>query len=560
MSYLVLARKWRPLSFDDVVGQEHITSTLARAIEKNRVAHAYIFTGTRGVGKTTTARILARALNCDKGPTPSPCGECESCQNIIKGSSFDVIEIDGASNNGVDHIRELRENVSYTSMGGKFRIFVIDEVHMLTKGAFNALLKTLEEPPKNVIFIFATTEPQKIPETIHSRCQRYDFRRISSEHIVGQLEKICEQEAIPFEKNALKLVGHKADGSMRDALSLMDQVLSFCKEGIVEEEVRSVLGLVETELYTSIIAAIQNHDPLPVLQAINDILERGFDLNEFITGFQEYIRTLLFARLPGALESQLTDLSLEHLKKQSDLASQFSEGDLLRMAEVLRKAESDLKWSTYPRFLVETAILKLVYMDSTVTVQQVLQSIQRDSPAPAQSVSDKKKTSLVDDPHPKQPIEPSKPVVAASSQTPLEEDSFKPLVNTNEPVDLLALWPKFIEKLVEDRPSLGSFMSMAHIAETTEESIDLRFKGEFSFQFAEVTKKSNRDVISKKLSSFVGKNILLHITIEKNNKPKSDVKTKLTNGNTHRHPSLEDDMANEPILKKVIEIFDGEIL
>ncbi len=199
MAYLVFARKWRPLAFEDVVGQAHITDTLKRAIEKDRVAHAYIFTGTRGVGKTTTARIMARALNCDNGPTTEPCGTCNSCQAVINGNSFDVMEIDGASNNGVDQIRELRDNIGYTSMGGKYRIFVIDEVHMLSTGAFNALLKTLEEPPEKVIFIFATTEPHKIPDTIHSRCQRFDFRAISEEQIGGHLKKICTKESINFD-------------------------------------------------------------------------------------------------------------------------------------------------------------------------------------------------------------------------------------------------------------------------------------------------------------------------------------------------------------------------
>jgi DNA polymerase-3 subunit gamma/tau len=252
MSYLVFARKWRPLTFDDVVGQEHVTGTLKKAIEKNRIAHAYIFSGTRGVGKTTTARILARALNCDKGPTPDPCGTCDSCKGVVSGSSFDVLEIDGASNNSVDDIRQLRENVGYSAMGGKYRIFVIDEVHMLSKAAFNALLKTLEEPPPGVIFIFATTEPQKIPATIHSRCQRYDFRRIVPEQILERLEKICTTETISYEKAALMLIARKADGSMRDALSLLDQVCSYCPERLAEQEVRLVLGLVGMEVYAKI--------------------------------------------------------------------------------------------------------------------------------------------------------------------------------------------------------------------------------------------------------------------------------------------------------------------
>jgi DNA polymerase-3 subunit gamma/tau len=375
MSYLVFARKWRPLTFDDVVGQEHITETLKKAIEKNRVAHAYIFTGTRGVGKTTSARILARALNCENGPTPNPCGVCNYCKDIISGASFDVLEIDGASNNSVDDIRELRENIGYSSMGGKYRIFVIDEVHMLSKSAFNALLKTLEEPPKNVIFIFATTEPQKIPATIHSRCQRYDFRRIGAEPILDRLVHICTEEKITFERSALMLVARKAEGSMRDALSLLDQVYSFCRENLMEKEVRTVLGLVGMEVYDRIMDAMIEKSAAPALKIVQDVLFQGFDLQEFILGLQEHIRNLLFARIPSALESKGIDLEPEVVQRFVSSSTRFSEGDLLRMAEIVRKAEQDLKWSAFPRFVVELMLLKLIYLDSTVSMDQLLKLI-----------------------------------------------------------------------------------------------------------------------------------------------------------------------------------------
>ncbi|HEX3019442.1 MAG TPA: DNA polymerase III subunit gamma/tau [Chitinispirillaceae bacterium] len=381
MSYLVFARKWRPLTFDDVIGQEHITDTLKKAIEKNRVAHAFIFTGTRGVGKTTSARILARALNCEKGPTPNPCGECTSCKDVLSGASFDVLEIDGASNNSVDDIRELRDNIGYSSMGGKYRIFVIDEVHMLSKPAFNALLKTLEEPPKNVIFIFATTEPQKIPQTIHSRCQRYDFRRIGAEKILERLIYICTTEKINFERSALMLVARKAEGSMRDALSLLDQVYSFCRENLTEKEVRSVLGLVGMEVYDRIMDAIAAKDAAPALKLVQDVLVQGFDLQEFILGLQEHVRNLLFARIPGALESRGIELETDTIQKFEISAKRFSEGDLLRMSEVIKKAESDLKWSAFPRFVAELMLLKLTYMDSTVTVEQLIKALSDPSKA-----------------------------------------------------------------------------------------------------------------------------------------------------------------------------------
>ncbi len=567
MSYLVFARKWRPLTFDDVVGQDHIINTLKRAISKNRVAHAYIFTGTRGIGKTTTARILARALNCDNGPTPDPCGTCASCKNVTSGSSFDVIEIDGASNSSVDDIRELRENVGYTSMGGKYRIFIIDEVHMLSKSAFNALLKTLEEPPKNVIFIFATTEPQKVPETIHSRCQRYDFRRISTEQILAQLEKICKKEEIAYEKSGLQLIARRADGSMRDSLSLLDQVFSFCQDTISENEVRSVLGLVETETYNSILQAIAENSPLPVLNAVEDIQSRGFDLLEFIVGFQEYLRTLLFSRLPGIAENQRLDLSVDTIKQQTDLASRFSEGDILRMNEIIRRAESELRWSSFPRFLIETALLKLVYLDSSVSVEQILTTLKKgripDSPDTAKETNypDIKKKSD------KQPLTESlnnrnteTESTVTSIPSDIDSSSFDVPQEPSGPIDPGAKWPAFIELLIEERPNLGTFLSLSHIAESTENSIDLRFGNQFQFQFAEVTKKNNRDIIQKKLDTFAGRHIDLHIVIEKKDQEKKEDKKQAAKVKPHIHPSLEEDMANEPIIKDVINIFDGEVL
>jgi DNA polymerase III subunit gamma/tau len=390
MSYIVFARKWRPMIFEDVVGQEHITETLKKAIEKDKVAHAYIFTGTRGVGKTTTARILARALNCEKGPTPSPCGVCDTCKNIIKGSSFDVIEIDGASNNSVDDIREIRENVHYSSMSGRYRIYVIDEVHMLSKAAFNALLKTLEEPPPKVIFIFATTEPQKIPATIQSRCQRFDFRRISTGQIVKQLTRICNEERIAFDPQALALVGRKAEGSMRDALSLLDQVNSYCQESLGEKEVRIALGLVDVEVYDAIMGAIKRKDAGPVLHAVEDMLFHGFDLQEFIVGFEEYVRNLLFSSLSKATEHPRLDSPIAPSGAEKAGTPAFPEKTLIRIAETIRKTEHELKWTSFPRFAVELALLRLVYMDDTLSVEQLLETIQKkriDTPASAREKS-----------------------------------------------------------------------------------------------------------------------------------------------------------------------------
>jgi DNA polymerase-3 subunit gamma/tau len=391
MGYIVFARKWRPKGFGDVVGQEHIVGTLRRAIEGDRVAHAYIFTGTRGVGKTTTARILARALNCEKGPTATPCGECAACKDILSGSSFDVLEIDGASNNSVDDVRELRDNIGYSAMTGKYRVIVIDEVHMLSKSAFNALLKTLEEPPQNVIFILATTEVHKIPATIQSRCQRYDFRRVGAEQLAAHLAKICEAEKVAFDKSALALIARKANGSVRDSLSLLDQACSFCSGNLSEKEVREVLGLVGTEVFRGLMKNIREKNRAEALGAVQQTLFDGYDLHEFLMGLQEHLRNLLFARIPGALEARGVDLEADEAKVFAEEAKDFAESDLLRMSEIVKKAEQELKWSAYPRFLVEVMVLKLLHLDSSASIEQLLKLAASGAEPPSLHSEDVKK-------------------------------------------------------------------------------------------------------------------------------------------------------------------------
>jgi DNA polymerase-3 subunit gamma/tau len=559
MSYLVFARKWRPLTFDDVVGQEHITATLKKAIEKDRVAHAYIFTGTRGVGKTTTARIMARALNCEKGPTPTPCGVCEPCKNIILGSSFDVLEIDGASNNSVDDIREIRDNVRYSSMGGKYRIYVIDEVHMLSKPAFNALLKTLEEPPKNVIFIFATTEPQKIPATIHSRCQRFDFRRISMEQITSRLEKICTAEKIPFDRAALLLVGRKADGSMRDGLSLLDQVYSFSQDMIDEKSVRSALGIISTEIYDTVMAAIAGKNPTPALSVVDDILTKGFDLGEFTGGLLDYVRTMLFSRIPKVLDNPRIDRASGTLETITAHASAFSESTLLRMAEIIRKAENELKWSAFPRFLVELMLLKLVHMDETVSIETLLNSLEGTPPADAAPVSEGKKKNEPDrladsQVTVKKTAEVSHAAAEAGTALPQKAMTQEPAPRKSVITD----WPHFIEHIQNNRPPLGYHLSVAYVISMAGKSIDLRFPKAFHFQFSEVTKKKNRDEIQKELNGFFKEEIDLHITLEAAEETPS-AKAPLAE---EQKPllSLDDEIAHEPIIRSVLDIFDGTLI
>jgi DNA polymerase III subunit gamma/tau len=574
MSYLVFARKWRPTTFEEVVGQDHVTQTLIRAIEKNRVAHAYIFTGTRGVGKTTMARILARALNCEKGPTAHPCGVCESCKSILAGSSFDVLEIDGASNNSVDDVRELRENISYSSMSGKYRIYVIDEVHMLTKPAFNALLKTLEEPPPKVIFIFATTEPHKIPQTIQSRCQRYDFRRISSEKIGDQLAKICAAEKIVCDRTGLDLIANKADGSMRDALSLLDQVFSYGKETFTEEDVRTVLGVVHADVYKSIIQAAAQHNPKPVLDAVQDVLANGLDLSEFIIGLAEYIRDLIFSKVPGLLQHAAANHDEASIKAMAD---SFSERTLLRMAELVKKSEQELKYSSFPRFLVESMLLKLVYLDDSVALEHILKSL-GSSPASAQPAEDVKKKvapapeappfELTSEPAPIPSAPQVKPAVPQQSYEDMENLAESATVaegaamfESEEPTlsgDVQKDWPEFLHHLVEDWPRLGAFLSVAQLVSGKGNTVELRFGSSYQLQFDEVTQKKNRDHILQELEKFNKRPVDLHMTIEPKKHTPLPSAPVLAKENAQQ--SIQDDMEREPIIQQVLEYFDGEVI
>jgi len=572
MSYLVFARKWRPLTFDDVVGQEHITTTLKKAIEKDRVAHAYIFTGTRGVGKTTTARILARALNCDKGPTAEPCGVCEPCKNIISGSSFDVLEIDGASNNSVEDIREIRDNVRYSSMGGKYRIYVIDEVHMLSKSAFNALLKTLEEPPKNVIFIFATTEPQKIPATIHSRCQRFDFRRISTEQITARLEYICKEESINYDNSALLLVGRKADGSMRDGLSLLDQVYSFSQDKIDEAAVRSALGIISNEMYDTVMAAFVAKDPQPALLIVENVLSNGFDLSEFCSGLLDYVRTMLFSRVPGILNNSKVNLAAGVTETMQKYAEAFSEADLLRMAEIIRKTETELKWSSFPRFLIEIMLLKLVHFDSSVSIETLLKAmgnpntIAANPPKPV--LDDKKKNDLATTPIAESPAistevfrepQPSYEGSSNESAEPISSAPSEDQASGQSPKSIQNDWPQFIEYVQKSRPPLGYHLSVAAVIAMAQDRLDLRFPKAFHFQFAEVSKKKHREEIQSALNDFFKTQLTLHITLESPDAGPESLNSVIV-GPSKAFASIDDEISNEPIIKNILDIFDGTVI
>lgn len=375
MSYTVMARKWRPQVFDEVVAQEHIIGTLRNAIRQNRVAHAYLFSGPRGTGKTTTARLLAKALNCEHGPTPEPCGTCKYCQSIANGTSADVREIDGASTGLVDDIRQLREEVGYAATKGKRKIYIIDEVHMLSASAFNALLKTLEEPPEHVVFVFATTEPHKVPETVLSRCQRYHFRRIGAGDIARQLHKIAASEHIAVEETALFQIARKADGGMRDALSLMDQVVAFSDAGVTAQAVQDLLGIISRDVYFDLTQAIGEKDGAAALHVVARLVAEGGDYGEFVEGLLEHFRHLLVARATGALSDE--DLPEGDRSRYVETAALFQESDLLRMLQAVSELEAQISRVAEPRFWLELTAMKLVKMANSVDLADLLGRLER---------------------------------------------------------------------------------------------------------------------------------------------------------------------------------------
>jgi len=372
--YEVLARKYRPQNFSELAGQEHVSRTLQNAIDSGRVAHAFLFTGARGVGKTSTARIMAKTLNCEVGVTHEPCNVCPQCIEITKGTSTDVFEIDGASNNGVDDVRDLRDNIKYLPSHSRYRIIIIDEVHMLSTNAFNALLKTLEEPPEHVKFIFATTEPHKLPVTILSRCQRFDFKRVTLPKIIARLREIAGKESVTVSDASLALIARKGDGSMRDSLTAFDQVLAFCGNSVKDEDVATLLGTIDRRLLADISAAVFGGDTQGALAGIKQVDLVGYNMRQFCQELIEHFRNLLVIRSVKKPEEilELAAAELEELQKQSLHVSAL---DIQRRLTLLIKAESEMAYASFPRLIVEMALLKATLLAPLVPIQELIEKI-----------------------------------------------------------------------------------------------------------------------------------------------------------------------------------------
>lgn len=361
MGYQALYRVWRPQSFIDVVGQGHVTKTLQNALLQEKISHAYLFSGPRGTGKTSAAKILAKAVNCERAPISEPCNECPTCKGITDGSIQDVIEIDAASNNGVEEIRDIRDKVKYAPNIGKYKVYIVDEVHMLSIGAFNALLKTLEEPPKHVIFILATTEPHKIPLTIISRCQRFDFKRITAHAIVGRMKLIADETGVAYDEQALTVIARAAEGGMRDALSLLDQAISFSEEKVTVDDALTVTGAVSQDFLNKLARAVKDRDAASGLEFLEELLFQGKDPSRFVEDFILFYRDMLLYKAAPRLEESLERVMLD--EEFQALADEIKPQELYELIEVLNKAQQEMRWTNHPRIFLEVAIIKLCQLE-----------------------------------------------------------------------------------------------------------------------------------------------------------------------------------------------------
>ena len=478
MGYQVTARRWRPQTFDDIVEQQHVTRTLKNAIQLNRVAHAYLFSGTRGVGKTTMARLLAKALNCEQGPTVQPCNTCQSCQEITQGSYLDIIEIDGASNRGIDEIRDLREQLRYLPSGGRYKIYIIDEVHMLTKEAFNALLKTLEEPPPHVVFVFATTELEKIPLTIVSRCQRFEFKRVSLAGISEQLAAITQSEGITISPASLAHIARAAEGSMRDGQSLLDQVIAFCGTDIQDDEVRQILGHVGSEPLVACLDALFRQDAETALRTVGRLQMEGYEAGSIMKALLEALRHLIVLKTVPHPES-LVPLSEADMTALRRIADAVSPEDIYGQFHTLSAAEGALRYASNPMLILEMALVRMACIGQVQPLQSVLDYLQQvgDEQAPAPATTS----------YPVAMPEPAVSTVheASVSETAITAAPEAPPSSEGDP------WRMLQEHVAQKRPSLAGCLEQGTVVSNQDNKLTIGIHERDAFHLSRLREAEN---------------------------------------------------------------------
>jgi len=576
VSYLVLARKWRPQTFHDLIGQEHVSQTLQNAIETGRVAHAFLFTGARGVGKTSAARILAKALTCEQGPAAEPCNVCPACQEITAGTAVDVIEIDGASNTGVDDVRELRENVKYLPSRLRSKIFIIDEVHMLSTNAFNALLKTLEEPPPHVKFIFATTEPHKVPITILSRCQRFDFRRIALGTVVARLRSIVEQEGVAISDTALTVVARKGDGSMRDSLSTLDQVLAFCGSEVADEDVMTLLGVVDRRLLVAASEAVFARDSRGVLDIVKQVDASGYNIRQFCQELIDHFRNLTLCRAVGDI-ADLTELSEAELAEIVRQAAGLELADLQRHVAILLKAEGELNQSGFPRLVLEMALLKMAMLAPAVPVQEILSRLdalaagrgaqggvasgapvwERSAPAaprtpprrpePAGHAAGAEPARTVREPAPARPADTTAAVAPAPGDAAVAAPSGD--------------WAGFVSLVKREKPMIGSLLEHARPLAVAPGLLEFGFAPN-SFEYSALNTPSNLADLAAFGRTHFGVETVVRIkvaAVDAGDGAPMSLAEKKSRDDADRRRELEQSARTDPAVQAALEVFGGSL-
>ncbi|MCK9431221.1 MAG: DNA polymerase III subunit gamma/tau [Candidatus Omnitrophica bacterium] len=536
MAYTVFALKWRPQDFESIVGQDHIVGTLKNAIQKSRLANAYLFTGPRGVGKTSTARILAKALNCKEGPTVTPCQKCSSCLGINQGNSLDVIEIDGASNRGIDEIRALRENVKFSPTQGKYKIYIIDEVHQITPDGFNALLKTLEEPPEFVKFIFATTHPQKVMPTIISRCQRMDFRRIPVIEIISQLEKIILQEKAAVDKDVLFAVAKSSDGSLRDAESILDQLVSFSKGSVSIKDAIAVLGMVEQDVLFALTDTIIQKDPQGALEFFNEIIDDGKDPGVFLTNFIEHFRNLMVAKVSKA-DTKLVDLPQEVCDRLFKQSQALSLEEIFTAFNILVSTQEMAKRLDSQRIPLEISLVRLAYSrpegHACLPAKQGLASASQSHKSDKHISSGEKARK-----HSVENELAVKPEEIVKKDVPAQVSQEKEIVSLEQ---VKSVWNNIVNNLAGIKMSVSTYLSEGEPTKIQGDILTVAFPKNYTLHKESLEKKENKAMIEKAASELCNAQLRLNFILVD-------------------QARYEHDVHNNPFIKSALDMFGGRVV